>query len=1583
MTNQIDTSTDKEITKLTVRLKDCQEDNYIGSGVIYYQDNFKDKVYILTASHCLFKDGDKFQNPRNEIYIDLLKSNFSYYETIKVQVDSDLLFTSEKKDVAVLILNRKEVENIIGEIPKMSSVKERSTYSGFITKGFPKATLGEEIDVLYPTWKQDFENDRFQMQLNESYSAYSTQGFSGSPVFLIAKNEIYLFGIFTRFRPEEKGKVIYCQYIEIINELLDNNYLPKISFSYFGNYGLTPEFFNNHIQNAIKDLGPRFDKDLNFHLPIAKIFNDIAKDSLFFKRFLNIVDKWVIEKGYRKIANNILLDKIESDYDELKRKVTDWIKKQENSVTEKIEINWIFDSIDKINEEIEVKTSELYKLQWEEEKKNKDIQKDYSYRPPYEQEISRLREIEQGNNEFIDSISNKVNVNLANNPYLIIKGDAGNGKSHLLGDIAKTRIEKNLPTLLLLGQHFVDSKNIWENINSSLSISCTNEQLLETLNNIGKHIGSRVLVLIDAINEGAGANLWESQIAGFINKFHQYPFVGLVLTIRTTYLDFVIPENVKNNSVITFKTHEGFKGNEYAALKLFCEFHDLKQPHFPILAPEFTKPLFLQLICNAIKDTPDKTFPQGFQGVSKIFEIYINSINLKFQKKREEYKYSDVVLDAIHKVAFANYNNDNNSLLLKDVRKLLKLEFPDNKLLLNDLIEENIFITNPQRNYKSNQTEEILYFAYQRFGDFYVADELLKKFENQSEVIEVFKKENEFGKLLSDRNGYWYNDGILEAFSILLPEKFNIEIFEVFNWYFEFDEDKHYKYHVIGELNRFLLDSLNWRKIESIDNEKLVTWFRGKFFNPSYDDYIYKLTELSTVIGHPFNSDRLFRILKCYKMPQRDAFWQQHLRYYSGYNDDNTACPIQRLIDWAWTPDISSKLDFETTRLTAQTLTWVLSSTNRKLRDQTTKAMVNLLEQQPDALIQILKTFKRIDDLYISERLYAIAYGCILRNEDINSINKIATFVYNSVFKNGNPPKHILLRDYARNTVEYGIYKNPKLKVDVKLIRPPYKSILPERLPTKEEVLKYNYPNEDTDTKRDYRLMNNRIYHSVTGFGDFSKHIDGCLDDFAPTSFNFEIEYNLFYKSLNYSKKKFLRTIIEILKAKASLNKNKYHFTYKYGEEKHKEQLESIVKIFESMLSFIDDVFNTNEKLYLQQKVIPFLKAKYEFDEWKLNKLEINSFKYWIIDRVFKLGYNHKWHGEYDDQVSRYNYRSDNKIDRIGKKYQRIALSEILAIISDNYKLNKFSWSSDKKYEFYKGAWQMYIRDIDPAFIIKNIEEDEESDNLGILNEKKEWWEDLEYKYWIQPNSEWIEKLEDLPNLKDVLEKKDLDNEDWLYLKKYTSWDEPKPIGQDKYEVQRKEIFYKIQGYLINKNHKKKIISWLIQQNFWGNRMPESSDHSHLINREKFWSPAYFDSHEELKWNIIRDTNLKVIIASTNAVSNMSDDKSGAQFSYDMPCKTIFEGMNLQYAPIDGEFKNQFNEIIVTNKNYKGLLIKKKEFLEYLINNNLDVIWTVLGEKSSYNPRSSNNNNYYKELSGVFFIENGEINGKMVSFERD
>jgi hypothetical protein len=49
--------------------------------------------------------------------------------------------------------------------------------------------------------------------------------------------------------------------------------------------------------------------------------------------------------------------------------------------------------------------------------------------------------------------------------------------------------------------------------------------------------------------------------------------------------------------------------------------------------------------------------------------------------------------------------------------------------------------------------------------------------------------------------------------------------------------------------------------------------------------------------------------------------------------------------------------------------------------------------------------------------------------------------------------------------------------------------------------------------------------------------------------------------------------------------------------------------------------------------------------------------------------------------------------------------------------------------------------------------------------------------------------------------------------------------------------------------------------------------------------------------------------------------------------------------------------------------------------NKLEIIWTVIGEKLSFS--NSRRDNYFKELSGVFHIVNGEIEGELISFNRE
>ncbi len=1336
---------------------------------------------------------------------------------------------------------------------------------------------------------------------------------------------------------------------------------------FFGSNGLDPTFFENQVEKEIRNLGPRFNKKLNFKLPIAKLFDNVAFNEFFYKRLIRIIDNWLTEKSYRKLKDNEHLSGLEKKLEFLQKKLIKWYDSFEYILNNPVLLDDFCFELQEFTANVRDKNEKLYAL------------KDWKNSPKeFDSELGRLREIEFNNRNFLREIE-ELKVNLANHPTLIIHGDAGCGKSHLLGDIATQRKTQCLPSILLLGSTFNQFNTIEKNILNKLDLTCSFKDFLENLNSIGIRLNSRVFILIDAINEGAGADLWKNQISGFINEVAKYPAIGLVLTIRSTYFSDIIPEYLKSDSTVTIAKHEGFKGNEYEALKLFCEHHDLKLPSFPILNPEYTNPLFLHLICESVKKLPGKSFPKGFNGINKTYCLYKEALNRRFEEKRHEYKNREIVSCAIEKFGKALYGTDYGQLECKDALFLFDKEFPQFPHLLSDLIEECVFIKIRYDN--GEYPQDIVSFSYQKLGDFFMAEELLKPYTTKEDIKIAFVNDVRFRKLTNKfRWSYW---GIVEALAILLPEKYDLELIELIGLFLEKNGEKENReWHINNTYESFtqiLLESIKWRELNSINEKKITRWLRkhGKIAN---EEWFNTLTELVAIPNHPFNGDRLHVLLKRYPMPERDSFWQRYLMYYGSYDDQNIAYPLRRLIDWAWMPEISLKTDAETARLVAQALAWVLSSTDIVLRDQTTKALVNLLEQQPESLIATLKTFNKVDDLYVSERLYAIAYGCILRTGKDESVRLIAQYIYDSIFKEGDPPPHILLRDYARNAIEYAIYKNVGIEVNLSTIRPPYNTQMPALPQSENEVKMLELDYDSPDFKQNHGSEQNAIYNSViSGLADFGRYIvDSTVNHFASFSFKEDENFKLFLKTLKGSQRDLIFLIQKCKELEYNFHR-KYEFQNRMGIQWTNSQriLISTIETSEKFyLKQMDNLFNSEQIKYLTKSIIPYFERKLKKDN--LNSLPI---RYWIIKRVFEIGYDKKLHGAFDSTVRGYfDYNRDhNKVERIGKKYQWIAFYEIIAMIADNYKLVD-SWSSGDKYEFYKGTWQCYLRNIDPAYITKNNDSVEKE----IANINKEWFEDKEYTQWNYPDSEWVKTIDDLIDPKQVIEKEDPNGQVWLHLQHFIEWVQPKNIGVEKYGGRRKQIWYSIQGLLVKKSNKDRIVNYLKKQNFWGKWLPENrDDHSILINREKFWSPAYIDTYKNNKniWEKVKGTQHKVIVATESANGGIEGDKSGANRSYNIPCKFIFEGMKLQYAPIDGNLKNTNDEVIVMNNNPRGVLIRKSELMKYLDENDLDIIWTLLGEKFSFDS-NRDEESYFKVPCGVYYLDGGHIKGEIIMFDR-
>lgn len=1564
---------DKIISNATVRLIDPQTTNCIGSGIIYNSDHLGESLYVLTAAHSLFRDGDEFTNPYKEVVVDFYDSEKDVYQGFNKQIDFRLVSKDKDKDAAVIVFRYDEIQGFAGKIEKVICVEERHSYTDFVVKGFPNATQGKELDVIKPIWKQQMTGVRkFQLKLEEDYNSWAVQGFSGSGVFLSTGSELYLYGIFTRYREKSVGKVIYCQYLDVFNELLEKCFMKPLVFSYTGEQGMSPDFFQQKTDKAIADLGPRFSKKLNFRLPIALKFSDLSKDTLFKARIFRIFDNWITEKNYRRLLENEHIGETEKGFDELREKVKDWLNEIDFKAGEQLDFAWMFEEVNSFYELASSKIDHLYKLRREAEKELKKEGKKYdSYHAPYYDEIERLWKIVRHNRDFLEELENDVDVDLANRPFLIIKGEAGCGKSHLLGDIATQKQKEKVPSILLLGQHFSNLKSISVNILEQLDLQCSFKDFLRSLNGIGQQINCRVLIMIDALNESKTPDLWKEGLAGFIQELSGYPFIGLALTVRSTYFKSVIPDNIRDNNSITFITHEGFRGNEYDALSMFCDFYGLRQPTFPILAPEFTNPLFLQLVCMGVQNSAEKSFPLGFQGIKKVFDFYIDALNSLLLAKTEYAHRKDLVMNAIKRVASKCFEQDLRMLPLEEAVTLFDNEFGRFPNLLYDLIQENVLIKNMSYDYDNDKEYEAVYFAYERFGDFYIADEVLKSYEGAEELIKAFEKDEPLARLIYD----YHFEGIIEAFSVLLPEEFGIEIYEVFDWLIKEEKDIENYPQKTFEIGSYFLRSLTWRSVGSIDNDKMDKWLSGNDFKSSIDSWICKLFELTAIPGHPLNSDCLHTGLRKYSMADRDSFWQSHLLNYGDTDEYESALPIKRLIDWAWTRDISLKIDYETARLTAQSLAWILASTNIVLRDRTTKAMVNLLENQPEAMISTLKAFRRTNDSYILERLFAVAYGCVLRSKKKTAVFLISDYVYKSIFKNGRPPKNILLRDYARNICEFAMYKNSNIKYNTILIRPPYKSELPN-FPEKEEISAYKIEYNEQNAKISNRHAYNRIYESTLK-GDFGyKIVDPVMHEFSPLELGMDAKIKQFVRSLT----KYEKTLFGIVSANLELlhllrNTDLRSSPIFSTEQELNAEIEKTEKHQQETLQD----FKAENRIWIENNAIPQLELKWEAEDRKGLFFSSNQVKNWIVKRAFNLGYDKDLHGDFDSGTGKYISAYNKKVERIGKKYQWIAYYEILGIIADNFEMQR-EWGS-KKVKLYKGAWELYLRNIDPAYTARNSYDEEFDDELGIKLKLKDWWSEPEYLHWNIPSKEWAAGLDDIPRAKDIILKTDTEGIQWVHLQHYVSWREPKKLGEDKYLSPNKRFWLEVQGYLVKKADKKKIISYLSDRNVTNRMIPENGEaYGRLINREKFWSPAYFDQEVDIKWEYINTTEYKVIVTTTTAKGSMELDKSGANAAYNIPCQTLFDGLQLEYSSNDGDFNNSQGELIVTNVNPEGVLVRKDILEEFLVQNKLEIFWLIRGEKIS----DSGDRSYHFGIPcGVFHIERGILKGEMKMYKRD
>lgn len=103
----------------------------------------------------------------------------------------------------------------------------------------------------------------------------------------------------------------------------------------------------------------------------------------------------------------------------------------------------------------------------------------------------------------------------ANTGALLLVGDAGTGKTHLFCETSRRRAGSSQPTVLFLAEQFVPGEP-WSQMLRILGLNCDRDELLGALDSIAEARGTRALILIDALNEEDGWEIWPKHLPAML-----------------------------------------------------------------------------------------------------------------------------------------------------------------------------------------------------------------------------------------------------------------------------------------------------------------------------------------------------------------------------------------------------------------------------------------------------------------------------------------------------------------------------------------------------------------------------------------------------------------------------------------------------------------------------------------------------------------------------------------------------------------------------------------------------------------------------------------------------------------------------------------------------------------------------------------------------------------------------------------------------------------------------------------------------------------------------------------------------------
>ena len=189
------------------------------------------------------------------------------------------------------------------------------------------------------------------------------------------------------------------------------------------------------------------------------------------------------------------------------------------------------------------------------------------------------------------------------------------------------------------------------------------------------------------------------------------------------------------------------------------------------------------------------------------------------------------------------------------------------------------------------------------------------------------------------------------------------------------------------------------------------------------------------------------------------------------------------------------------------------------------------------------------------------------------------------------------------------------------------------------------------------------------------------------------------------------------------------------------------------------------------------------------------------------------------------------------------------------------------------------------------------------------------------------------------------------------SWSQPAPADRESTDVDRGEIWYNLNGYLLRQEDTEAFMAWAESVDFGGAWMPDPPEFYKIFLGEHGWSPAsdYFEQpyFGDSGWTEPGQgcpVRVRCIALEYLQESSTFDCSVDETLRLRLPVRDLLSGLRIRWSGIgadyiDGSGKRVVFDPTVHESGPSALLIQESSLRDYLQREKLGLCWAVLGEK--------------------------------------